>query len=328
VRRLAGLASGVALAAGLALGLAALSNLRSAHSEPVPHGAAIEIVARPVALDPRDPARRAFGRFTYAGGLELSSAQTSRLHGVSDLKVWPDGRLLAVTDGGDLMEARLQLDAAGRLVGLTDLRLTPLPDSEGQPANARGKAAADAEGVAEFAYGDRLVSFEVDDRIVFYGKAGVVRRVPAPGVRFSQNFGMEALAADPALGEDGYRVGAELAARLWDCRLSSGCVERPRLVKSPTWGLVAIAPLGDGRTAYLLRALDIWFGRRARIQIHDASGKVIDELAIGRDLQPENYEGLAAVSLPDGPTRFYLVSDDDYADGRRTLLLAFDWSAP
>jgi hypothetical protein len=39
-------------------------------------------------------------------------------------------------------------------------------------------------------------------------------------------------------------------------------------------------------------------------------------------------EGLAAVESAGGKVRFYLLADDNFSPQERTLLLAFDWTAP
>ena len=75
------------------------------------------LVGAPVPLDASNPAKTTVEGFTYAGGLVITSASTSRLHGLSDLAVGANGQLMAITDEGDLFEAKIQLDAAGRLVG-------------------------------------------------------------------------------------------------------------------------------------------------------------------------------------------------------------------
>ena len=38
----------------------------------------------------------------------------------------------------------------------------------------------------------------------------------------------------------------------------------------------------------------------------------------------DNFEGIAAVRRPDGGVRLYILSDDNFNPGQRTLLLAFD----
>jgi hypothetical protein len=80
LRRIAG------LALALALGSCA-APMAPLPLQPVAVGAAIQVDAEAVPMDPTDPGRERIGNFTYAGGLALTSRQTSRLHGLSDLKV-------------------------------------------------------------------------------------------------------------------------------------------------------------------------------------------------------------------------------------------------
>jgi hypothetical protein len=160
------------------------------------------------------------GGFTYAGGVVLTSNETSRLHGLSDLAIAPDGSLAAITDEGDFFQAHLQLDEAGRLVGLTGGKLEPLRGLDGQAL--QGKDKSDAEGLAMLPNGDRLISFERDHRIWLYpstgpGTWGTPRAVPRPATVFPDNEGMEAIAAYPFAGPDAYLVGGE-EGEVWLCR--------------------------------------------------------------------------------------------------------------
>ncbi|RAK60413.1 hypothetical protein DJ021_11645 [Phenylobacterium hankyongense] len=290
---------------------------------------AIAVKAAPVPLNPQDPGQVRLGAFTYAGGLNLTSDQSARLHGMSDLKAYPDGRLLAIGDEGDLLQARLLLDPAGRLVGLTDARLSAIVGEDGQPLAARGKKESDSEGIAELANGDRLISLEEDDRILLYPHGGGrPRRAPAPDAKFPFNLGMEGLAEDPAAGPDAYMVGAEASGDTWICHLASGCVKDRTVAKGPEYGLSALQPLPGGRVAYLLRAWDPVRGSRILLRIVGPTGDQEDQLELAKPLSVDNFEGLAAVPGRDGSTRFYLISDDNFASSQRTLLLAFDWRAP
>jgi hypothetical protein len=165
------------------------------------------------------------GGFTYAGGVALTSTDTSRLHGLSDLAI-AAGRF-----AGRRHRRRRLLrgpPAAGRdrrLVGLTDGKLEPLRGLDGQAL--QGKEKGDAEGLAMLPNGDRLVSFERDHRIWLYpstgpGTWGAPRAVPKPATVFPDNEGMEAIAAYPFAGPDAYLVGGE-EGEVWLCRLSTAC---------------------------------------------------------------------------------------------------------
>jgi hypothetical protein len=319
----AGQASGLVVIAALAPCAPGPAPLPSA---PLPAGRGILIEAEAVPLNPSDPGQDRLGDFAYAGGVRLTSGQTSRLHGLSDLKVAPDGRLWSVSDdGGDLLEARLTLDAAGRLAGVAEARLSVLDGEDGKPL--QGKFESDAEGLAVMPNGDRLVSFERHHRIWLYPAAGgPPRAAPAPDEAFPENEGMEALAALPAAGPDAYVVGAEGSGHTWTCRLSGGCAPGYAVGLAPGAGLVAAAPLQNGRIAWLTRAWSPLTGVRITLTIRDARGAEVDRMVLAPPLSADNFEGLAALPAADGRVRFYLVSDDNFAPNQRTLLFAFDWT--
>lgn len=291
------------------------------HVPPGPGEVNIDVVSVP--LNPDAPAQVSIGDFLYAGGLELTSRQTNLLHGLSDLVVTGAGELIAVGDVGVLFEARLVLDEAERLVGLTDSRLTLLTGEDGKPLP--GKEEADAEGLARLPGGDLLVSFERHHRILLYpAGGGPPRVVPSPEGDFAFNSGLEALSDDPEAGEDAYVVGVEDTGDTWTCRLASTCVSGPTVDKPGKAGLVAMTRLPEARTAYLLRTYDQKSGNRVRMEVHDATG-LVAWMDMTRPMTVDNFEGLAAVPRTDGSIRFYLLSDDNGSPAQRTLLLAFDW---
>jgi hypothetical protein len=279
----------------------------------------------------------AIGRFVYAGGIAVTSPDTTRLHGLSDLRIDGAGGLVAVSDGGDLFEARLKLDEAGRLVGLTDGKLAPLKGLDGQPL--QGKEQGDAEGLAILPNGDRLVSFERNHRIWLYpkladGSFGNPRAANKPATTFPDNEGMEALAAYPAAGPDAYLVGGE-EGEVWLCRLSAPCVGlAPQSPPDFTWGLTGFAAFEGQAIAALYRAFDPIHGWRAQVRFvldpraPAARQAVAATLNLDGAVTRDNFEGIALVRTPAGATRVYLLSDDNDAVGQRTLLMAFDWTPP
>jgi hypothetical protein len=328
IRRLGVLAAALALAGCAAPAPAPLP------TAPLPYGAAIRIDAQPVPLNPQRPRQDRIGRFVYAGGVVLTSTDTARLHGLSDLKVWPDGRLLAQGDQSDQLEARLVLGPDGRLQGLTDAHLGALKDARGVDLYAGGEREFDSEGIAELPDGDRLVSFEQHDRILLYPRAGgPPRPAPYPQIAYVDNKGMEALVADPSVAPDAYRVGIEATGATFLCRLSTGCTPTGR-IDLEGLELSGMDLLPGGRTAYLLRSYSAVSGNVVRLKIVDRSGAVVDKMEISRPLTVDNFEGVAAVPQAGGAIRFYLISDDNFGTynghptDQKTLLLAFDWRPP
>ena len=313
--------------AGLAAGLLALAACAPIHASPpttpVAAGARITVSATPVPLNAQDLGQNQLGDFHYVGGLVLTSPDTARLHGLSDMEMSADGKLIAISDEGDLLSARLISDAKGRPTGLADATLTVLTGPDGKPL--QGKLEADAEGMALLPNGDLLVSFERNNRILLYpAKGGAPRIVPSPAANFPENGGMEALTATPAAGPGVYITAGEDSGETWTCKLSGDCVQGPTIAKPAEFGVVAARPLPGGRMAWLLRAWDPVRGSRNTLVIHDASGEIA-RMEMARPLTVDNYEGLAAIPAKDGSVRFYLLSDDNFQSSQRTLLLAFDW---
>jgi hypothetical protein len=306
---------------------------------PVKAGPEITVVATPIPMDAADPTKvTAEGGFTYAGGLVLTSADTTRLHGLSDLRIGAGDVLTAISDEGDVFEAKIQLDAAGRLAGLTAGKLFPLTGLDGQPL--QGKRAADAEGLAVMPNGGRLVSFEGDHRIWLYpaqadGGWGTPRPAPKPATILPDNEGLEALSAYPAAGPDAYIVGGE-EGEVWLCRLSADCKSLPpQSGPDFTWGLTAFAPFQGSAIATLHRGFDPIRGWRAIVRfISDptlplARQRTAASLRIDGAMPRDNFEGLALSSSPSGAIRIYVLSDDGAVSAKqRTLLLAFDWTPP
>jgi hypothetical protein len=282
----------------------------------------IDINAVAVPLNPQDLAIAAVGDFRYAGGLILSSSQTTLLHELSDIVITDQNRVVAVGDAGVFLEARLVLDEAGRLVGVADASLTQLLGENGKPLT---DSSADAEGLALLPSGDRLVSFERRARIWLYPRSGGRPRVvPSPRVPFESNEGMEALTAELGAGDDAYIVGAESSGDTWTCRVTSRCVKGPTLDKPKEFGLVAMNRLPDGMTAYLLRAYDPV--RRSRISLQILRDKtLVARMDIASPMTVDNFEGMTSLPGAGGKQRFYLISDDNNRASQRTLLLAFDW---
>ena len=299
---------------------------------PVPVGASIAIKAAPVPLDPSDPKRSALGDFVFAGGVSLTSDETSRLHGLSDLVVETDGDMMSVTDdGADLFTAKLVLDAAGRLVGLSDGAIRPLTGLDGAPL--QGKAWSDAEGVTRLANGEVLVSFERNHRIWGYPMAKGARPAPAamPTVAMAENDGMEGLAAASTISPEAYWVGVEPGG-IWFCRLRGACGEVNGLPRPPLGYRLSSLNTGlSGELVILHHSYVPAIGSRIIVTVvKDPLGakRVIGSFSMAPPLNVENYEGVAVVPRPGGGWRLYLLADDNFSPGQRTLMLAFDWTAP
>lgn len=289
----------------------------------------VAITAKSVVLNPEDANQRAIGRFAYAGGVDL--IVEGRFGGLSDLAVLPDLRMMSVTDEGHLVEARLVLDG-DRLAGITGFHMRPLVGLDGAPLP--DKTLSDAEGLAVFPNGDRLVSFERNHRIWRYPADGSVPvPVPTPPTQdFPLNGGMEALTAAPPLGNGAYLAGSETGT-VWLCALQGRCRETALGAQVPAgFGLTGIAVSPDGDVIGLAtRLYDPARGVRVIIRLmgRDALDRrdatPLDELVLDAPLTRDNVEGISLVRGPAGATRLYLLTDNNFSDTQHTYLLAFDW---
>jgi hypothetical protein len=338
--RLRALAQAGACAAVIALCACAGPNepaKAAAPAKPVPADGSIRVTATPVPLMPGDPGRIRVGELVYAGGVALTSADTSRLHGLSGLDVDTDGvSFIAQSDDGDLVTGRLVLDAKGRLAGVAGVRLQPLRDEQGRPL--QGKGEGDAEGLTLLPGAGFAVSFERDHRILAYARPGgpgrLVWRQSAADSSFSlaDNQGVEALAAGP--DDDTLFLGSERG----DIRkLSRGRLAATRLAPEPPAGysLTELDGLNGEDWIAIYRAWDPLRGSRAVIAALpqarcirapcEAPHGLVELAKLDGDYSVDNFEAIAAVPLPGGGWRIYLLSDDNFRDSERTLLLAFDW---
>ncbi|WP_312597926.1 esterase-like activity of phytase family protein [Brevundimonas sp.] len=261
----------------------------------------------------------------FAGGLNILAAPMSPLHSLSDLKLTGDGGFVTVSDVGDLVRADIRLDAHGRLVGLDRFRTRRLTLADGRPIS--DKQDGDAEGLALTTSGDLLVSFERRHRIWNYGPLNALTDRPtpmrAPDFPFTENDGMEGLAAGP----NGWRVGGE-AGGVWDCTPARcAVVTPPPTVPIPDseYRITGIDrdPSGDGWFV-VQRRYRAPIDARAHVRhmaADGALGPVLIELKLPGTT--DNFEGIAA-ERRNGATRLYILSDDNFSPAQRTLMLAFD----
>lgn len=280
--------------------------------------------------------RATVGRLRYRGGIELSSRQPV-FGGLSGMEVLEGERLIAISDNGDWFEARLVLNEAGDLVGARDWRTAMMRDEEGEPFP--NKQEGDSEDLAQLTDGRFAVSFEQTQSIRIYdlnrdGPFGPAVRGPALAETRSlpNNSGLEALTAT---GDGELIVGAEGGPQpttpIWRARLDAQSPVEPsaRYPISHGYSLTSLDRLPDGSFVALERFFAPVIGPRARIKhfTFDANGAIanLEEWAALAPPAPlDNFEAISAVRMPDGTTRLYIVSDDNFSRRQRTLLLAFD----
>lgn len=302
----------------------------------------VRVAARPVDLSPDDKGARAVGQLEFRGGLELAS-DDARFGGLSGLHVEPDGRLIAVTDRGEWLVARLVLGEGGDLRGLVDARMATMRDARGEPMQR--KQDADAEEVTRMRDGRFAVSFEQTHSIRLYD---LERKGPfAPPDAEIALAGTEPLKSNESLEalapfDDGLLTAGEgvtsRSAPFWIVPLVSETPSSPkgRTSTRDFHGLSSLALLPDGDYLAMERFFAPILGLRIHVRRLSRAGLDADparwEGETVADFAPplaiDNFEGLAVTPGPDGAVRVYMVSDDNFNAAQRTLLYAFDLKRP
>ena len=296
-------------------------------------GAEIPVRTFGVLLSHDEPDREDVGRLRFRGGLDLRS-DDSRFGGLSGLDISADGaRLTAVGDRGIWFTALLDYDGDGNLTGISDTRLDPVLGPDGKPL--AGRKLTDAESIARLTDGSLVVGFEQQHRL---------RRFRGPGAP------AEPIGAPRALGASPNNGGAEAVTRLWGNQL---LILSERLETQPgtaagwvgsgrKWRPVGFRrkgifrPVGaalrddDGAVFILERRFTTLGGLASRISYlpgreiapgGNFEGRELAELS--PPLVADNFEGIAVRRGKDGETLIYIVSDDNFHDLQRTLLLMF-----
>ena len=249
-----------------------------------------------------------------AGAWQLASGD-HRFGGLSGLAL-DRGNMLAITDSGSIVRFPRPAKAAQMMSGtVADLPAGPGPSTL--------KSARDSEAIVADGKDGWWVAFEVHHWLWFYRQDFGVGfwAVNLEDQDFPTNGGVEALARLPdgrlaAFPED----GASIVLVAIDTRR----IERRRIGGSG--GQVSDATLlPDGRLVVLRRLFGL-DGVSARIDEVRWTGTewTAAPIATLSTRSLANFEGATAALLPDGRTRLWLVSDDDFRASGRTLLVALD----
>lgn len=301
-----------------------------------PRGTAIEeprsldLHVTPVSLGPDELLA---GRLPVAarltGAWQLASADRN-LGGLSGLAIVPgEDRLLAVSDAGALVSIPL---TGGVPSG--DASIIYLRAADGR--FLAGKLENDAEGLV-YRDGMALVSFERRFRIEAFaiGTCGAAARAARiadlPAVyrdkAVSENAGPEALwlAPDGTLGF-GYETAGDGSSPLGSIAVDGTAVWLGDAVGKPAgFALVGldevVASDGNVTRFTLFRSFDPIRGVRSVLSWGE---KQTEQIVLSRPLLTDNFEGIAAESLPEGGFRVWIVSDDNFSNSQKTLLYAFE----
>ncbi len=327
--------------------LAAIACAPAVSPEPGPPGPGmaghpVTVRAAPLALGNADAGVASIGRLRFRAAFHLT-ADRAEFGGFSGMAVGADGRrLAAVTDRGWWLLAELEHDADGTLLGLGSARLGPLREVDGAPVEGRERR--DAEELVVLPGRGYLVTFEGDHRASLYS-GSLAEAAPPDGLPEPFPHPREIAAQD-------MNEGMEAAALLADGRLLIFAESRPGAEVIPGWigdpGVAAVgwlplslastgafqptgaAALPSGDVLLLERSYSEEQGVKARLSILGgrlAAGNRLVSQELGR-LEPpltvDNMESVATRRGPGGEVLIYLLSDDNFNDRQRTLLLQFE----
>lgn len=298
--------------------------------EPLP----IDLSVTPVSLGAADQiARRIPETAILSGAWELSSPN-SNFGGLSGLALLPPsegGGLLTVSDAGAFIWIDLENGAP------SGAKIAYMQGRSG--AQISGKKSGDAEGLV-WSDGLALVSFERDFRIEAFAltacgsaaRAASVAALPETyeSRKIDENQGPEAIFLE-AGGALGFGYEGMLSVSPLGQVLADGTAEwTGQSAPAPALhGLVArqilTLPDGSARTLDMFRAWDPVQGNRIRLTW---GADETHSLTLSRPLLVDNFEGLAAEALQNGAVRVWMVSDNNFSGGQKTLLYAFDITIP
>jgi len=309
---------------------------------PTPAGA-VEIVTRAVDFDVGGDDPRRVGGLRFRAGFELT-CENRDFGGFSGMAIDDAGDwLVAVSDHGRWLVAQLSHDAAGALTGVENGRMGPLRDLDGAPLAGRDRN--DAEELVVLPGRGFLVSFEREPRAFLYpaegGASGVAPAgvpglfpVPAGILDAEANKGMEAmtLLADGRLVilTENQRSDAD-KIRGWVGEIEGPSWHPLELEPSGTLRPTGAATLPGGDLILLERSYSVVDGLEIRLSRIAAAGiapgarLVPQELArLEPPLPVDNMESVAVRTGPAGEVLVYLLSDDNFNDAQRTLLLQLE----
>lgn len=299
------------------------------------YGKPLELRTSKTYLSLNNPSQPGVDRFGYLGGITISSADRN-FGGLSGMALTPSGdRLIAVSDRGYWLTARIVEDEKHRLVGLDNAEFGPMLDDLGQPLEGEWR---DAESIELGAAGSIFVSFERQHRVWRYDVRGslfdsrpVELDAPKALRQAPKNGGIEAL----AVLSDGRLLAVTEASRDQNGDLSGWLMHLGGSVPlalraSGTFKPTDFAVLRNGDLLMLERRFSHVGGLGIRVSRIDAADIKPDGLLVSEEialLQPpmniDNFEGIAAVPAPGGGTWVYLLSDDNFNAVQQTLLMKF-----
>ncbi len=294
----------------------------------------LTIAAEPFAEFLPGSQKKIFGKLEFLGGLELSSNHPE-FGGISAARFDADGKLVMLTDKARVIVASLKRNG-DKPISLEQASITRLRTEGGKTiTGARDKDSESLEIVGQ-AY---FIGFERNDRLqrftrrkeTFNGDRSY--RVDLGSENIPNNRGAEALAyrsdtgklyliTEMAMDDEGNHKGYIIA---------NGKIEQRLKFKNRNGFSPTDASFVDEGSLILLERyyspLTGVFLQMRRFTpvtldgVEPFDGEILIEA--NRHHNIDNMEALAVSKSADGGTRLTLISDDNFSDSQRTLLLEF-----
>lgn len=282
------------------------------------------------------------GELIWRGGIVMSS-HIAEFGGLSGITFTGSGHQIAmVSDQGSFISGHLIYDETGRPLGLGGVTITPIQNSKG--VELPRKFARDAEAIETIIRDGKpaavRVGFEnltrvADFTLVNGVPTGAAREVAIPTwlEKLRTNASLEAVCiappASPVAGStilitEGKRTGDGYAAFML------GNKDRGELSLARTDGLnpTDCTFLPDGDLLVLERGTSLLsFTMQVRRipadQVRPGNQLTGAVILTGAGGDIDNMEGIATHEGPDGDTRITIISDDNFNDWERSILLEF-----
>lgn len=345
--------------------LRALSDVSCKGSSTVTAAPSIPLSVTLVAEQSADPKLRKFGELTFIASYQLTSTDT-RFGGLSGLDLIADDKLLAVSDAGRFVWIDLNRDGtapvSARLAPMQEVGGVAMDDA----AASEGLAINGSFALVSFEGDHRVLAFDIgrcgasaSGAPIVFGDYGLPLKDAFAGayIEVGEKDGSEPL----AVTSDWYLfAGIERKVGQFNSLSGRPIEAEPEFnlrvgVNAPEFAGLDI--LQDSRRDGALRAFLVHrstssadssivitetdmirfrdpnapdgsgeMAERARWRFSETGWRELGNL--DRLGATDSYEGIAARQLSDGRVRLYLISDDDFEGGKRTLLTILDVPKP
>ncbi|MGH1352502.1 MAG: esterase-like activity of phytase family protein [Methyloligellaceae bacterium] len=300
----------------------------------------VEVSAAPISFDRNATDRIKFGRLIWRGGLVLRS-DDKRFGGISGLTIDRQGKhIVGITDNSSWIKAELVYHGQ-RLSGINNVMMGPLKGPNKKPFLLPNYQDAEAIVAQEDGF---LISFERNHRIGKFTSVdgrpdyqNSLIKLPADSHAMAYNGGIEALASIAGGPRKGQLVvfseslldSDKQHIRGW--LLDGNKSENLYLKAMGGFSVTEVASLDNGALLFLERRYTRQDGVSMRIRLVKSNeikpnARLVGEILLEADteFQIDNMEGLAVHKNNQGQSIITLVSDDNFSNRQRTLVLQFE----